>query len=109
MPKKLDKQTEKIFTQGELLKSLVENKGWAVAKTKLLKKVASLLNMADISVIDPAHIALLIGIRQETAKALLEWMKEIEGEVSQHKANLSAFQEVPDSFLINLEDLEEKA
>lgn len=107
MVKKLDKQTEKIFTHGELLKSLTENKGWPIAKDLLMRQVAQLLNLSDITSPDPKTIVTLIGIRQETAKELVKWMNTIEGDVEQHKANIDAFADIPDSYIINIEDLKE--
>lgn len=108
--KHLDKETEKIFTRGDKLKSLVENSGWAVAREMLIRKVAQQLNISDIGTLnpDPASVVLLIGIRQETAKALLAWLAEIEGTVQQHKANLGSFTEVPDAYIINMEELENR-
>ena len=105
MAKKLDKATEKIFTQNEHLKSMTESAGWGIAKELLLKKIASLLNMSDISDLNPVTIVQVIGIRQETAKALLLWLKEIEGNVQQHKANANAYAEVRDEYIVNVEEL----
>lgn len=102
---KLDKATEKVFTQGEHLKSMTGSTGWAIAREMLLKKIATLLNMADISELNPQTIVQVIGIRQETAKALLGWLKEIEGTVEQHNSNISSYSEVDDSYIINLDDL----
>lgn len=106
MGKKMDRQTERIFSEGEKLKALTENSGWAIARTKLLKKAASLMNIMDITNPDPNNIATVVGIRQETAKALLAWLNEIEGTVEQHKANGDAFAGIKDEYIININDLE---
>lgn len=109
MVKKLDKATEKIFTTGERLKSLVENPGWQIAREMLIKKVAQQLNIADIGTasVKPEDVVLMVGIRQETAKALLEWLADVEGTAAQHKANIDAFAEVKDSYIIHVDDLQE--
>lgn len=108
MTKKLDKETQKIFSRGEKLKSLVENSGWAIAREMLIKKVAQQLNISDIGTAsaNPADIVLLVGIRQETAKALLAWLAEVEGSVEQHKANINSFTDLPERYILNIEDLE---
>lgn len=100
--KTLDKETQKIFSQGEALKDMTESKGWQVAKELLLKKAANLLNMADISDLNPNTIVQIIGIRQETAKNLIEWLKEIEGTVDQHKGNIETYSEITDEYIVNL-------
>lgn len=106
MAKKLDKETQKVFTTGEKLKSLTENSGWAIAREKLVQKAADLLNMKDITEIEPLKLVSTIGIRQETAKALLAWLREIEGDVEQHKSNIDTFAEIKDEYIIKVEDLE---
>jgi len=106
MPKKkLDKETERIYTTNEHLKSMTESAGWSIAKELLLKKAATLLNLASLGELNPNTLVLQVGIRQETAKALIEWMKEIEGTVSQHKSNLGAYAEVDDKYIVNMEEL----
>lgn len=97
----LDKETKKIFSDGEKLKSMTESEGWSIAKQLLLKKVAEQLNLSNITNIDPNNIVQIIGIRQETAKALMEWLREIEGNVEQHTSNSGAFSEVNDEFIIH--------
>lgn len=85
---------------------MTETEGWRIAKEKLLKRTANLLNLADINALDPATIVQVIGIRQETAKGLLLWLKEIEGDVEQHKSNSKIFDDVKDEYIINLKDVE---
>lgn len=106
MSKRLDKETEKIFTNGEQLKAMTHSAGWSIAKEMLIRKAAGLLNLADISDLNPATIVQLIGIRQETAKNLLGWLKEIEGTVEQHGANLSSYAEVEDAYIIHVSELQ---
>lgn len=108
--KHLDKETQKIFDQGDKLKSLVESSGWAIARDMLMKKIGQQLNIADIGTqsANPIDVVLIIGIRQETAKTLLSWLHEIEGTVEQHKANIESFAEVPDSYILNIDELGNK-
>lgn len=101
---KLDKQTQKIFSQGEQLKSMTESSGWSIAKEMLLKRAANLLNLADISDLNPSTIVQVIGIRQETAKNLLQWIKEVEGTVEQHNGNVSSYFEIKDEYIINVDE-----
>ena len=89
----IDKETKKILTEGEKLKRLTESEGWAIVRDRLYKKAAKLLNMQDITEPNPQFIINLIGIRQETAKNLVEWLREIEGDVEQHKGNNGFFVE----------------
>lgn len=100
-PKELDKETKKVLTEGDSLKSMVEGRGWAIARERLLKKVAECLNIADIGLDNPQNLALLIGIRQEVAKTLIEWMKDIEGTASQHVSNNAYFEEVKDRYIVH--------
>ncbi len=106
MQKKLDKETEKIFTKGEHLKAMTESAGWAIAKEMLLRRVAGELNVANIGELNPQTIVTILGIKQETAKALIAWLKEIEGTVEQHKSNVDSFADVTDEYIINIEDLQ---
>lgn len=106
MQKKLDKETEKIFTRGEQLRFMTQGQGWVIAKEMLLKRAANLLNMADITDLRPETIIQLIGIRQETAKNLMLWLKDIEGTVEQHTANSTAFTDVKDEYIINLQEVQ---
>ena len=104
-PKKLDPATEKIFTRGEHLKSLTEHAGWSEFREMLLRKVASLINLSDITTPDAKTIVALIVGRQEASKVLLAWLADIEGTVQQHKANLGAYDAVKDEYIISMDDL----
>jgi hypothetical protein len=98
----MDNETKKLNEEREKLKMMVESEAWGIVKERLLKRAATLLNLADISDLNPQTIVQLIGIRQETAKNLLSWMKEIEGDVNQHKDNVPTFKEISDEYIINL-------
>jgi hypothetical protein len=98
----MDNETKKLSEEREKLKLMVESEAWGIVKERLLKKAATLLNLADISDLNPQTIVQLIGIRQETAKNLLSWLKEIESDVSQHKDNVPTFKEISDEYIINL-------
>ena len=58
--------------------------------------------MADISDLNPNTIVQVIGIRQETAKNLLMFIRELEGTVEQHKSNLGSFVDIKDEYIINV-------
>ena len=100
---KLDSETEIIFSEGDKLKQMTESAGWSIARERLLKKAATLLNIADLSDINPDTIIKVIGIRQETAKNLLSWMKEIESDVEQHQSNIPTFEEITTEYIVKLE------
>lgn len=99
----LDKDTKKIFEDGEKLKSLVESSGWKIARAMMIRRIAEQTNLMNLDQVDPNMLVQVIAIKQEVAKELSSWIAEIEGEVDKHKANINTFKDVSEELVLRLD------
>lgn len=91
---KIDKKTQKLLDDGRELKNLVESSGWQTAKKELLKKLAVLDSITSLPSMKSEDRLLEMSIREGVISVILEWIRDIEGSVEQHKQNTKALSEI---------------
>lgn len=85
----MDKQTKKVLSDGEKLKSMCNTEGWMIAKRKLYGKINDVASILGIEKGKRSAEEVLaeIGGRQVATQMVIDWISEIEGIVLQHKAH----------------------
>lgn len=94
LEKKEKKEIDKIMQENDELVLMIKSKGWKIAKKKLFEKI---IELSDILVYDEkdAHKLMIeIGANQQAIKILLEWIDEIEGEVSKYNSYKNMYKEI---------------
>lgn len=92
---------EKIhFEQNVEIQKFVESPGWTLVKEKMMEKINDLQSIMNIEFGDPVDMAHDIKVRRNTADILVEWVREIEGQVLQFKNNDLGIDETDDDFII---------
>ena len=78
------KQTQKILSDNQDLKELVDSKGWLVAKKKLYDYIFALESLSNIDLTKtPEEIAKEVIIKFTIKDILLKWVADVEGSVEQ--------------------------
>lgn len=98
--KKLDKETKRIVDRGQALKDLVEGAGWKEARQRLISYVAAIRDITSLTSKDEKTLFQEVAGRQIAAEALLNWLKEIEGDAEQFKSNAGLIEETLQSDMI---------
>lgn len=84
----MDKETQEVISDQELLKQLTEHGGWGIARGLLVEKILTLQSIAGFELTDPQQLMIDIKANKLAAEILFSWLKEdIEGSVSQLEAN----------------------
>lgn len=96
-----DKETTELKRVGNDLKSLVESSGWSIARERLMKRVAQMLNLMSISNPNKEAIVQEIAARQLAASYIIDWIKDIEGTVHQTTSN-DIKEEIKDEYIVRL-------
>ena len=106
MVKKLDKETLKITRDGQAIKDMTASDGWQLAKRKLVDKISKLLNIENVNVqnADATTIMAVITANKEAAKILMNWIKDVEGDVAQFDGNQSLYQQIEEEIILKNED-----
>lgn len=105
MNKELDKDTQKIDSEGKALEGLIQHEGWALAKAKLISRVANLLSIDQVDIMNttPDMIIAAITAKKTASTILLDWIKEVEGTANQHKGNAELIEQTVSDFVIREE------
>lgn len=91
---RMDKETSEILKRGNKLREFVKSEAWGDIKGKLTEKLVSLADITTLSDVDPSQILQEIKTRKLAINLVMGWVREIEGEVSQHEANEQAFKAI---------------
>lgn len=84
----IDKETQKVLTDGEKLKLLSEHDGFAILEKIVHDKVATLQSIFNIDDSKPDRVISEIIGRKLASQLLTEFWDEVVGRVAQHKANI---------------------
>lgn len=101
---KLDKETGKLLERGTKLKEFVKSDAWGEIKTELTNKLVMLADIMALEDQDPMAMLQEIKVRKLAINLVIGWVREIEGQVSQHEANEKAFKLIKEeSVMIHLD------
>lgn len=93
--KELDKETQKVMSQGQKIADFVNSDSWQLIRKKLYDKLITIDSIMEIpSNMSNEQRLQEIGIRAGAVSLILDWIKEIEGTAAQHKNNVEAFSEI---------------
>lgn len=108
MAKNNDKETQKVYNEGEKAYYLTKTDDWDWAKKKLLQKLSNLDSVKTLKE-ENKDIALEIRSRKQTIDIILEWLDEIEGVAQQHiQQNKELLEDVEkEDYINNQEEGEE--
>jgi hypothetical protein len=65
----------------------VDSDGWKYVKDDLIKKINDLQSLMNVEGETPEQVMLDIKVRKNVIAILLEWIKDVEGQVDQHIGN----------------------
>ncbi len=101
----LNKDTQKVLREGEQIANLVKSDGWRLVRAKLFNKITDLNSVLGIAGKTNEEIVRELGVRQETVKALFEWLREIEGTAEGHITDEALFKKtMEDNYLLITKD-----
>ncbi len=97
-----DKETQKVFKEGETAMYLTKSGEWKWAKRKLLQKLS---NLDSVKTLKKENVVQEIKVRQMTINIILEWLDEIEGTAQQHlEQNKELLEKVEEEDYIRVEE-----
>lgn len=99
----LDPETSQVMSDGEKIANLVASDGWGLVRQMLMEEIAQVNSITDIVETDPQKIIMEVGVRQQLAKILLDWVRKVEGQAEQFKNNGSVLLERKD-FVIRISE-----
>ena len=76
------------------LKEFTKSEAWGSIKSQLTDKLVSLADITTLLDTDPLVLLQEIKVRKLAINLVIGWVREVEGQVSQHEANESAFQAI---------------
>ncbi len=102
---KLDKDTQKVLSEGEQIANLVQSDGWRLVRMRLFNKITDLNSVLGITGKTNEEILRELGVRQEAVKTLFDWLREIEGTAAGHQTNAELFKkDMQENYLISIEE-----
>jgi hypothetical protein len=106
MPKKIDKETDKLVKENESLKDLIKSSGWQIVRTNFIKKIGELYSINSIDILNtPASdIVQVIGAKKTAADILTKILKDIDGSVDQFDGNRAMMKSVEEDFTVRYEE-----
>ena len=104
--RKLDKETRTVVEAQQKVKSLTQHEGWPIVKALFIKKVAELLNLADVNIMATGqsngmgfNVAQEVGMRQLAAARLIEILNDVQGTADQFDANEALTSAITESYV----------
>lgn len=83
---KIDKDTEKVLQEGEMVANFVESDGWRWARDRFLELVKENESVLGIKMgKNWQDVVVELGARQLAVQIVTEWIAQVEGRASQHK------------------------
>lgn len=106
MPKP-NKETQKIFNEGEKIAEWVKNESWQLVKKKLYDKLITTDSIITTPTdgLTPEQILTEYQVRKGAISLILNWINEIEGRAAQHKNNIEAFKEIRQDSIVQFFDI----
>ena len=99
---KLNKETQKVMTEGEQLKSLVASDGWAIVRRILNQQIIDIGDIFQLT--DKDNLKEEIGARQIAIEVLRNVINEVEGRAQQHQNNSEFFRRLSEDTYIHREE-----
>lgn len=75
----MDKETQKILTEQQLLSEVTSHQGWAVARRIFSDKILELQNVFDIETATPTTMFRDMQARKKAVEILWAILQEVEG------------------------------
>lgn len=99
---KLDKDTQKILSDGEKMEEFVKGEGWALAKKKLYDRLITLDSISSVPKkgFTPERRLKEFEIREGVVSVILDWISDIEGTAQSAKHNREAMREVREDSIV---------
>lgn len=83
-----DRETNKVLTEQEKIKSLVDSEGWGVVKSKLLARLTDAMDIGNIDDSSPEKLLTDIRARKIAVGMVWDWLKmDVEGTAEQYVEN----------------------
>lgn len=83
----MEKEEKEYKQRNKELLNMVRSKGWELTRKKLFDRINDLQSVLNLSETDPEKLVIEVKVRGLVVKELVDWLKEVEGEVLQHKDN----------------------
>lgn len=106
MAKRLDKETEKVLSEGEMAEALVKDEKWLWAKRRLFSKLIVFDSATSIEAQGRPfdEVGREVAMRQAAVEMVLNWFKDIEGLSQQHVNNREIMQAEREDSIIRMFD-----
>ena len=84
----IDKDTQKILTEADHVKSMIDSEGWKSVYDKLSTKLLDLQNIYNLDMSDVSTINVQLAARKMAVETITAWLKaDVFGFVEQQQAN----------------------
>ena len=94
----MDKDTQKLLTDGDHVKNMTESDGWNIVKPKLDARILDLQNIANLDATKPLE-AQVLG-RMLAAAEMYAWLKDdVYGFIEQQETNNREVQEADAGYI----------
>ncbi len=92
----LDKETTKVFEDGQKMQDFVENDGWKLVKRKLFDKLITFDSISGVPKDKKSleEIGKEAVMREAVVDIIIQWIQEVEGTVNQHKSSRKVIEEI---------------
>lgn len=95
-----DKDTQKILTDADHVKSMLGSDGWAVVKAKLDGRILDLQNITNLDMTKPETLSAQLAARTMAVSEMFAWLKsDVYGFVEQQEANNQKLADKPEGFI----------
>lgn len=83
-----ESETQKILTDADHVRAMVESDGWKVVKPKLDDKILDLQNINNLDVTDPTSLSTQLAARKMAVDFIFAWLKnDVYGFIEQQESN----------------------
>lgn len=96
MKKEVDKDTQKVLSEGEKITNLVDSDEWKTARKKLYDKLITLDSLSGVPKEGKTNEDIIneLKVREGVVSIILAWIKEIEGIKTKHQFDKKMFEEI---------------
>jgi len=96
----LDKETQKMLSDGEKIADFVNSSAWKLVKDKLVNRLITLDSISSMPTMDKDEFYVQAKIREGVVSIITEWIRDIEGDAEKHKSNKQAFSSMREEVII---------
>lgn len=85
----MDKETKEIVTEAKMVKDLLSNDGWPIARARLTDRILDLVNIENVDESSMERMAIDLKARKLASTILFDWLKSLEAmaiDVEYHKS-----------------------